>query len=299
MWTKKDIGSQAGKIVIVTGANSGIGFETALALYKAGAIVIIAARDLEKANTAIAKMKKRSSYGQLKAAMLDLSKKESVNNFVNEFNENYSTLNILINNAGVMVPPPSKTEAGYELQFGVNFAGHFLLTAYLYPLLKATPNSRVVTVTSLAYLSGQIDFENLKMEKGYDPAREYAQSKLANLLFTIELQRRIDESGDSVLSLASHPGVTNTNLSRHMSKEQYNAAIDMLGVLMPTAQGALSTLFAAVSSCVQKGSLYGPDGERGLSGYPAYTIINELANNAVLAKKLWDKAEEIIGKKFL
>jgi NAD(P)-dependent dehydrogenase (short-subunit alcohol dehydrogenase family) len=298
MWTKKDIGNQAGKTVIVTGANSGIGFYTALALYEAGASVVVAARDQDKANYAINEMLEISGTGVLEAAVLDLSKPESIKKFNEWFCKNHHSLDLLINNAGIMAPPASKTETGYELQFAVNFLGHFSLTAYLYPMLKATPGARVITVTSLAYLSGKIDLENLKIEKGYRANREYAQSKLADLLFTIELQRRINKWGDNVLSLAAHPGLTDTNLSRHMSDEIYIATTERLGVLMPSTQGALSTLYAAVFEQVKKGALYGPDGEDGLSGYPAYTATSVLANDVILAKKLWEKAEEITGQNF-
>ncbi|MDN3656142.1 oxidoreductase [Ferruginibacter paludis] len=298
MWTKKDIGNQAGKTVIVTGANSGIGFDTALALYQVGASVTVVARDQIKANYAIIEMLKSRGNGILEAGVADLSKPESIKEFVESFSKNHHSLDLLINNAGIMVPPATKTEMGYELQFAVNFLGHFSLTAYLYPLLKATAGSRVITVTSLAYLSGQIDFENLKMEKGYRANREYAQSKLADLLFSIELQRRIDKWGDKVLSVASHPGLTNTNLSRYMSEEIYIATIERLGVIMPSDQGALSTLYAAVFEDVKKGGLYGPDGENGLSGYPAYTATSALANDRILANKLWKKAEEITGQNF-
>jgi len=282
MWTIKDIGNQTGKTVIVTGANSGIGFDTASALYKAGATVVVTAREQGKADYAVYEMLETAGTGILEATVLDLSKPESIKEFADRFSKNHHSLDLLINNAGIMAPPASKTEMGYELQFAVNFLGHFSLTAYLYPMLKATTGARVVTVTSLAYLSGQIDFENIKMEKGYRANREYAQSKLADLLFTIELQRRIDRWGDNVLSVAAHPGLTDTNLSRHMTEEIYIATTERLGVLMPSAQGALSTLYAAVFGEVKKAGLYGPDGEDGLSGYPAYTATSTLANDIVL-----------------
>jgi len=298
MWTQENIGNQSGKTVIVTGGNTGIGYETALALYKTGASVIIGCRDKEKADKAIQEMQAIISGGSLEAAILDLSSLQSVKEFSDTFKSNYSSLDLLINNAGVMTPPVSKTKDGYELQFGVNFLGHFALTGQLYPLLKSTAGSRIVTVTSLAYLSGKIDFDNLKSERDYDAFREYCQSKLACLLFTSELQKRIDAKGDSVLSLASHPGVTATDLSRHMSQEAFAAAIERFGELMPTTQGALPSLYAAASDMVKGAGLYGPDGPGNLKGYPAFTETLFDADAPEIAKQLWEKAEQITAVVF-
>lgn len=293
MWTQQNIADQSGKTVIVTGGNTGIGYETALALYKAGATVIIGCRDKQKADKAVREMRDTAATGSLEVIVLDLSSLQSIKEFSDTFRNNYPSLDLLINNAGVMTPPPSKTIDGYELQFGVNFLGHFALTGQLYPLLKSTAGSRVVTVTSLAYRNGKIDFDNLKTEKGYDAFREYCQSKLACLLFTSELQKRIDAKGDTVVSLASHPGVTTTDLSRHMSPEAYNAAIERFGELMPTAQGALPGLYAAVSDSVKKAGLYGPDSPDGLKGYPAFVPVEFDTDVPEIAKQLWEKAEQI------
>jgi NAD(P)-dependent dehydrogenase (short-subunit alcohol dehydrogenase family) len=194
-----------------------------------------------------------------------------------------------------MTPPQAFTADGYESQFGVNFLGHFALTGHLYPLIKKTKDSRIVTVTSLAYTQGNIDFDNLRSEKSYDAFREYCQSKLADLLFTIELQRRITAKGDGVLSLASHPGVTKTELGRHMSAEAIAVAVERLGPLMETEQGALPSLYAAVSKQVEGGKFYGPDADGGLRGYPAVTSILENALDKIAAKKLWEMAEAATG----
>jgi len=295
MWTKNNIPDQTGKTVIVTGANAGIGFETALALYEAGAHVILACRNLENAAGALGKMQEKKGSGTLATALLDLSSLNSVRQFAEGFIQNYQQLNLLINNAGVMIPPASKTAEGYELQFGVNFLGHFALTGYLYPVLAATPGSRIVTVSSLAYLNGSIDFDNLKSEKSYDPMREYCQSKLADLLFAIELQRRIAIADDKILSIGAQPGANKTELSRHMDHDAYTAAVARVGELMDPWQGALPSLYAAVSTEVTGGELIGPDRDGGYRGFPAKAIITPNALDKTVAKKLWSMAEQATG----
>ena len=295
MWTKENIPSQSGKTAIVTGANAGIGFETALALYAAGAHVVLACRDLKKADEASSRIKQQGGTGTLEVALLDLASLESVKQFAVTFSQTHQELHLLINNAGVMIPPASKTTEGYELQFGINFIGHFALTGQLYPLLNATSGSRIVTLSSLAYLYGKIDFDNLKSEKDYDPMREYQQSKLADTLFSIELQRRITAKGDQVLSIAAQPGANKTELSRHMSDEAYTAAVERVGELMEPWQGALPSLYAAVSDEAKGGALYGPDQDGGYRGYPAQAEITENALDQTVAKRLWDFATQATG----
>ena len=295
MWTKENIPSQAGKIVIVTGANSGIGYETALALYDAGAHVIVACRSQKKAETAMAKMKNYKPTGSLEAGVLELSDLDSVKKFAEDFKQKYEKLDLLINNAGILLPPASVTAQGYELQFGVNFLAHFALTGHLYEILKNTPGARVVNISSLAYESVQvIDFDNLKSEKSYDGFREYSISKLANLQFTVELQKRINAAGDKILSVAAHPGTSKTNSSRYMTQE----AIDSFGEIMPAPQGALPTLRAAVDLEVVGATFYGPDGGNRLEGYPAVIPMNSFATDANACKKLWQAGEKITGLVF-
>jgi len=289
---------QSGKTFLVTGANSGIGYETALGLYEAGAAVIVACRSKEKADETISKMEQQGGTGKLEAGVVDLSDLDSVKHFADGFLKTHSKLDVLVNNAGVMVPPASKTRQGYELQFGVNFLGHFALTGYLYPLLKKTPHSRVVTVSSMAYLHGAIDFENLRSEKDYNDFREYAQSKLADLMFALELQRRIAAQGHGVTSIAAQPGANETNLARTMTEEAYQSAVQRIGALMPMAQGALSILYPSVSSDALGGRLYGPDADNGYRGYPAEAVIDPVATHEVTARKLWETAETITGVKF-
>jgi NAD(P)-dependent dehydrogenase (short-subunit alcohol dehydrogenase family) len=295
MWTKNNIADQSGKTIMVTGANAGIGFETALALYEAGAHVILACRSIEKANEAIAKIQRQQGKGTLEAAVLDLSSLAAIKQFTEGFIPTHQRLDILINNAGVMIPPASKTAEGYELQFGVNFLGHFTLTGYLYPLLKSTAGARIVTLSSAAYLTGIIDFDNLKSEKDYDPMREYRQSKLADMLLTVELQRRIIAAGDAVLSIAAQPGANKTELARHMSEEAYSAAVDRVGELMDPWQGALPGLYAAVADDVVAGGFYEPDQDGGYRGYPTPSPITANAMDEGVAKRLWELAQEVTG----
>lgn len=299
MWTAKDnMTDQTGKTVMVTGANTGIGFETALAFYKAGAHVVLACRNMDNANQALKSIQQQGGTGTLETALLNLASLQAVKQFAATFLEHHSQLHLLINNAGVMIPPASKTEDGFELQFGVNFIGHFALTGYLYPLLKTTPGARIVTVSSMAYLRGSIDFDNLRSEKSYDPMREYSQSKLADILFSVELQRRINAAGDKLMSVAAQPGANKTELSRHMTTDEFSAAVERIGELMEPWQGALPSLYAAVSEDAVGGELYGPDQDGGYRGFPARAAIMPNGLDEVVAQRLWSFAEEVTGVQF-
>ena len=194
-----------------------------------------------------------------------------------------------------MIPPASKTAQGFELQFGVNFLGHFALTGYLYSLLNATQGSRIVTVSSNAYLRGAIDFDNLKSEKSYDPPREYSQSKLADIIFSIELQRRLQSIHAQTVSIAAQPGANKTELTRFMTEEALAEGIKRVGALMDPWQGALPSLYAAVSEKAVPGMLYGPDQDGGYRGYPARAEITSNALDETLGKRLWNFAEEVTG----
>jgi NAD(P)-dependent dehydrogenase (short-subunit alcohol dehydrogenase family) len=223
MWTKRDIPDLTGKTAIVTGANTGLGFETALGLFEAGAQVVLACRTLEKAQDTKDRLQLQPGKGKLETGILDLSSLKSVKQFADTFLEKHRQLDILINNAGVANLPESKTAEGYELQFGVNFLGHFALTGYLYPLLQKTKGSRIVTLSSMGYERAIIDFENLRSEKSYDPLREYRQSKFANLLFSLELQRRITTKGEqeknaSGILWSPHKGLCHLYMLRYRMK---------------------------------------------------------------------------------
>lgn len=294
MWTTKDIPNQKGRTVIVTGGNTGIGFETALALFQAGANVIIACRDKDKAEKAIIEIEDRKGTGSLEVGILDLASLNSVRQFAETFIQQHNQLHLLMNNAGVASPPASKTSEVYELQFGVNFLGHFALTGLLYPLLQSTEKSRVVTLSSNGYQSADIDFDNLKSEKDYNPLREYRQSKLANLIFSIELDRRLKAKGHQVLSIAAQPGANNTELTRHLSDEEIAIGKQRLGDFMEPWQGTLSSLYAAVSDEAIGGNMYEPENS-GLRGYPTLATIQENAMNEMVGEKLWDTAQAITG----
>ena len=289
---------QSGKTVIVTGANAGIGFETALAFFEKGAHVVMACRDLKKAEEAIANIQQQGRAGSLEAAALDLADLVSVKQFAEQFIKTHQNLHILVNNAGVMIPPASKTNDGFELQFGVNFIGHFALTGRLYPLLQATPGARVVTVSSMAYVRGTIDFDNLRSERDYDAMREYNQSKLADIMLALELHRRIKAKQGGVLSIAAQPGANKTELSRYMSESDYSAAVAHIGALMDPWQGALPSLYAATADDVKGGDFYSPDADGGYRGYPARLELLPHALDENVANKLWDLAERATGMVF-
>lgn len=203
----------SGKTAIITGANTGIGFETALDLYQKGAKVYIACRNEEKAQAAMARMKTQSEGGELIYGHLDLASLKSVKEFADKIITAESNLDLLVNNAGVMIPPPSKSEEGYELQFGVNFIGHFALTGHLFKVLESTKGARVVTLSSIAHRGASIDFENFRLEKEYNNWREYGQSKLADIIFALEFERRFRKNGNQTISLAAHPGFSKTAIA--------------------------------------------------------------------------------------
>ena len=210
-----------------------------------------------------------------------------------QFRISHPKLDVLINNAGVMMPPEGKTEDGFESQFGVNFLGHFALTGLLFDRLQSTAGSRVVTLSSIAHRGAQIDFDNLRLEKPYDQKREYYQSKLADLLFTLELARRIDAKEASVLSVACHPGFTKTELQRHV-----DPAMLAKMTFMEAWQGSLPTLLAATGANVMQGDYYGPDGPGELGGFPAIGEIDASARAAGVAKRLWEVGQDATGIAF-
>ena len=274
-----------------------IGYETALAFYKAGAHVILACRDHTKAEQAVLKLNISGGHGKIEAMSLDLADLDHVKNFAKKIKQKHTSIHVLINNAGVATPPASKTVQGYELQFGVNFLGHFALTGHLYPLLKLTPGFRVVSVSSMGYQNGVIDFDNLRSEKNYDRMREYRQSKLANLLFAVELDRRIVAKRDTVISVAAQPGANKTELTRHLTEAEINAGISVIGEFMEPWQGALPLLYAATSNNVSGGKMYEPD-NGGYRGYPTLAYIQENATDKKIAKRLWELAEKVTGVTF-
>jgi len=301
MWTNENMPDLTEKTAIVTGGNTGIGYETVKALYEKGANVTLAARDEKKAKAAVAKIKSETNgTGNLEIGILNLANLAQTKAFADAFKNKHSKLDILINNAGVMIPPATKTDDGFELQFGANFLGHFALTGHLFPLLKSSSNARIVTLSSgAATLTDGIDFENLKLEKTYNEWQSYAVSKLADVLFTYELDRKLKAAGLNILSVAAHPGVTRTDLQRHIPGEQLEGMFSEFDEVMEPWQGALPSLFAATDISVKGGEFFGPDGEKEFSGYPALSKHSTPAmNNAQLAKQLWNYAEDVCNMRF-
>lgn len=293
-WTTRDIPDQSGKVAIVTGANSGIGYETARALARKGASVVMACRNLEKANAAASEITLGNQDAKLDIIQLDLADLDSVRSFADTFKSRYGQLDLLVNNAGVMVPPFTRTADGFELQFGANHLGHFALTGLLLELLLETPQSRIINVSSGAHRmgSGTIDFDNLNAEKGYSAAGAYAQSKLANLLFTLELNRRLEELGSDVIATSAHPGWTVTGLQRGFM----HTISRILG--QQPEMGALPTLLAATDPGVQRDDYYGPDGFMEMRGYPIKVGSSAAARDSELARRLWDVSEELTGIRY-
>jgi NAD(P)-dependent dehydrogenase (short-subunit alcohol dehydrogenase family) len=285
---------QSGRIAIVTGANTGIGFETSAALAAKEATVIMACRSTRKADDAVARIRERTPGAQLEVIKLDLASLASVKRFAETFRTAHDRLDLLINNAGVMIPPFGKTEDGFELQFGCNHLGHFALTGRLIDALEATPASRVVSVSSMAHRFGSIDFDNLNAEKGYDKMAAYAQSKLANLLFTFELQRRLESTGSHVTAAAAHPGWTDTDLQRHSAVMKFFNSF----FAQSPPMGALPTLRAATDPEARGGDYFGPGGFLELRGHPVKVRTTEAARNECDARRLWEISERLTGMSF-
>jgi len=283
----------SGKIAIVTGSNTGLGFETALDLYQKGAKVYVACRDEEKGLDAIGRMKAISDGGELVYGRLDLASLSSVKEFAENVIATESRLDLLVNNAGVMIPPPLKSEDGFELQFGVNFIGHFALTGHLFNLLESTIGSRVVTLSSIAHRGAVIDFDNFRLEKPYNNWREYGQSKLADLIFALEFEKRLRNNGCNIISLAAHPGFSKTDLQKYMDKD----ILDSLE-LMTAKEGAQPTLTACLLPDAKGGQYWGPNGPNEQKGKPALAKIDSVAVDEKRNAMLWDWAKKITEVNF-
>jgi NAD(P)-dependent dehydrogenase (short-subunit alcohol dehydrogenase family) len=311
-WTLAAIPSQAGKRILITGANSGIGYYAALTLARKGAHVILACRDRRKGEAALARLGSEAPGTGTELAMLDLASLASVREFAARQLDLGRPLDILVNNAGVMAPPKRlQTTDGFELQFGTNVLGHFALTGLLLPLLRQAADHsatapRIVTIASIAHKRGRLNFDDLQYKRNYAPMKTYQQSKLANLMLALEMERRLHAAGSTILSVAAHPGVANTNLfqtGQHSAIE--NAARKVMGHLIGAflnteAEGALPTLYAATSSMVTGGGYYGPQGFQEMCGdeIGAAKIMPQ-ANDPAAAARLWDVCEELTGVKFL
>ncbi|MFJ9433605.1 SDR family NAD(P)-dependent oxidoreductase [Streptomyces sp. NPDC101490] len=296
-WTTADIPDQTGRTAVVTGANTGLGFQTAAALAAKGAHVVLAVRNTDKGRTAAERITALSPGAAVTVQNLDLSSLASVRAAARQLRDDFPRIDLLINNAGVMWTPRSTTADGHELQFGTNHLGHFALTGLLLDRLLPVPGSRVITVSSGAHrLGASIDFDDLNSERRYGPARAYGQSKLANLLFAYELQRRLADRGATV-SLAAHPGGAATDLSRDFSPP-VRLLFDK--VLVPLfAQGpeygALPSLRAATDPRATGGQYYGPDGITGMRGHPRPVTSSARSHDRTVQRRLWTVSEELTG----
>ncbi|MCB0556231.1 MAG: SDR family NAD(P)-dependent oxidoreductase [Phaeodactylibacter sp.] len=288
----------SGKVIIVTGGNSGLGYESVKAFAEKGAEVILASRSLEKGQAAKAEI--GNTKGKIVVMPLDLMDFASIKDFAEQFKQNYSRLDVLLNNAGIMTTPYFLTKDGLEAQNGTNHFGHFALTGQLIGLIKSTPNSRVVNVSSNAHKSGKMDFDNLLFENGkdYTPMRSYGRSKLANLLFTYELQRRFQANHINSIAVAAHPGVSQTNLAKYLEGKFWFKMLRPLFVLLTqsAAQGALPQIRAAVDPNVKGGEYYGP--HKGMTGFPVIVPSNAASHNVEDAQRLWEVSEQLTGAKF-
>jgi NAD(P)-dependent dehydrogenase (short-subunit alcohol dehydrogenase family) len=293
-WTDVDVPSQAGRVAVVTGANSGIGYDAARLLAERGATVVLACRSLEKATDAAGRIAQHAPGANVTVVSLDLSDLSSVRQAAETIRSTQRRVDLLVNNAGVMVPPFGLTVDGFELQFGTNHLGHFALTGLLLDLVMATPGSRVVTVSSSAHRMGRIDFDDLQSEAHYRPGRAYGQSKLANLLFTYELERRLQASDSTTIAVAAHPGAASTELGRHFAHPVVGKAIGSL-VSQRSSMGALPTLRAATDPAVRGGEYYGPRGLLEQRGYPKRVGSNGRSRNIADAQRLWDVSGQLTG----
>lgn len=293
-WTRDNIPDQSGRIVIITGANSGIGFEAAKALAAKGAEVILAVRSQEKGDAALSQIRTEIPTAKLQTRLLDLANLASVKTFAEQFKSDFDQLDLLINNAGIMIPPYGKTLDGFESQFGTNHLGHFALTAQLFDLLKTTPESRIVNVSSNAHKMGKLNLEDLNWEnRKYISWTAYGDSKIANLYFTYELSRKIKTNGHGVMVTAAHPGLTSSNLAKGRGIKFFNALFAQAGPM-----GALPTLMAATEPTAKSGDYFGPSGISEWRGYPRQVVSNKLSQNEDIASKLWTLSEKLTGVTF-
>ncbi|MBN9755356.1 putative oxidoreductase/Short-chain dehydrogenase [Pseudonocardia sp. Ae406_Ps2] len=293
-WTEQHIPDQHGRVAVVTGANVGLGFETARMLAEHGARVVLAVRDIEKGRQAAARM-----GGDVGVQALDLTSLESVSIAAAELRATYPRIDLLINNAGVMYTPKQTTADGFELQFGTNHLGHFALTNLLLERLLPVPGSRVVTVSSTGHrIRAAIHFDDLQWERSYSRSAAYGQSKLANLMFTYELQRRLAPHG-TTLAVAAHPGVSNTELARN-TPAALRVPMGWLAPLLTQTpeMGALPTVRAATDPGVLGGQYYGPGGRGEIRGYPTLVSSSDASHDHAVQQRLWTVSEELTGVSF-
>jgi NAD(P)-dependent dehydrogenase (short-subunit alcohol dehydrogenase family) len=303
-WTAVDLPNLSGRVIVVTGGNSGIGFHAAAEFANKGASVVLACRSIEKARAAAAQIIATHPRSSVEVSELDLANLESVRNFARAFRSRHKNLDVLCNNAGVMALPYRRTADGFEMQFGTNHLGHFALTGLLLESLLRTEAARVVTVSSSAHWMGRIRFDDLQWERGYSEWLAYGQSKLANLLFTFELERRTRRAGVTVKSIACHPGYAATNLQtagpRMNGFWMMEMAMDFANRLLAqsAAMGALPLLYAAAAPGIDSGDYIGPDGLGEFRGYPTKVSCSATARDPSTARRLWEVSEQLTGVHF-
>jgi NAD(P)-dependent dehydrogenase (short-subunit alcohol dehydrogenase family) len=298
--TQTEIPSQLGRTAVVTGATGGLGYETALSMAKAGSEVVLTGRDDRKGQSAVEKISREVTGAKVSYEHLDLASLASIADFAQRMRARQS-LDLLVNNAGVMALPRRQTTAdGFEMQFGTNYLGHFALTARLMPLLRRASGPRVVSVSSLAHRTGFIDFDDLQGARVYSSWKAYGQSKLACLMFALELQRRSDAAGWNLISNAAHPGFARTSLFASGPGGLISLATDFAAPLFghSAADGARPILFAATSPEARPGAYYGPGGIGELRGAPAAALMMPQARDAAAAARLWDVSEKLAGTSF-
>lgn len=307
-WTPALMPNLNNKLAVVTGANSGLGFQTTLELARHGAQVVLACRDRSKAETAMQQIKAQVPNAQLDFMPLDLADLESVTAFASAFKARYTQLNLLFNNAGVMALPAFvRTRQGFEIQFGTNHLGHFALVGQLLALLLATPGARIVNTASLAHaLTRGLDFKDLNWEhKSYCKWQAYGASKLSNLLFTYELQRRLNKAGAHLICVAAHPGYAATNLQLagpELANSFFGQKFAQIGnavLAQPAEMGAYPQLYAGTMADVRGGDYFGPDGFKQLRGYPRKVGSSSASRNEEAARKLWSVSEQLTGIAYL
>ena len=292
-WTTADIPNQTGRVAVITGANTGLGYETALALAEHGAQVVLAVRNIDKGKDAAARITAASPGADVELQELDLTSLDSIRAAARQLRSDHDRIDLLINNAGVMYPPKANTRDGFELQFGTNHLGHFAFTGLLLDRLLPVAGSRVVTVSSIGHrIRADIHFDDLQWERSYNRVSAYGQAKLANLLFTYELQRRLAPHGTTI-AVAAHPGGSNTELMRHLPAWAAAVYPVIEPILQNGAMGALPTLRAASDPAVLGGQYYGPDGFGQTRGYPKIVGSSKKSHDADRQRRLWAVSEEL------